>query len=350
MRKLDGLYASFNDVFIAPQFSKSTSRTNIDISSRIGPIVLKTPVISANMPSITGVDMAIEMAKQGALGILPRFNSDEDAVRDYEEVASKTCGLVGVSIGVQHHDKDRFKRLYDAGARLFCIDVAHGHHQLMADILSWIRETYGCYPNTSTWNGDSSSKAPIIIGGNVASSSGVLALSSWGCDIVKVGIGPGSACLTRKNTGVGVPQFGALENIHKNCPSIPIIADGGIKYTGDIPKALIFSNAVMLAKMLSGTAETPGCVFEDEDGTFYKRFGGSASGENKVSHAAANRFVEGHMMNIPFRGKVKYIIHKIRDAVQTAFSYSGSESMDEYHEKVIYGMMTMSGSIESKLI
>ena len=158
-----------------------------------------------------------------------------------------------------------------------------------------------------------------------------------------------SACLTRSNTGVGVPQFGLLEDLSQ-LENFPLISDGGIKHTGDIAKALIFADAVMIAKMIAGTTETPGKVYEDENGSFYKKFGGSASGENKVTHGGKNRFVEGHMSNVPFRGRVKYILNKIREGLQSAMSYSGASNMDEYRAKVIYGEMTIGGSVESKLL
>jgi IMP dehydrogenase len=159
-----------------------------------------------------------------------------------------------------------------------------------------------------------------------------------------------SACQTRRNTGVGVPQFSLLEDIFALTPEyIPIISDGGIKHTGDISKAMIFANAVMVARMIAGTSETPGCVYEDENGQFYKKFGGSASGEHKVSSGGRNKFVEGHMTNVPFRGKVKYILDKIREGLQSAMSYSGASNMAEYKEKVIYGEMSSGGVSESKL-
>lgn len=350
---------SFNEIFISPQYSDIESRENIDTSSLLGPLKLELPIISANMPSITGVDMAVKLSEYGCLGILPRFDTIENAVTDFDCAYREIENLgfkspVGVSVGVQSHDKERFKALHEAGARLFCIDVAHGDHILVKNMLEWIRNIYGEYDSQECWDGKDLIIQPIVIAGNVASYSGLVNLKNWGADVVKVGIGPGEVCQTRRNTGVGVPQFGVLEEIHERCLAYgttlpPIISDGGVKFTGDISKALIFSDAVMLGKMIAGTVETPGCVYEDENGSFYKKFGGSASGENKVAHGGRNKFVEGHMTNVPFRGKVQYILNKIKEGLQSAMSYTGSRNIAEYKENVIYGTMSSGGMSESKL-
>ena len=354
MKKLKGKYTSFNDIFISEQLSSVLSRSDLDTTSFIGPLKLAIPVLSANMPAITGVEMAIAMAQEGGLGILPRFNSIEQAVGDYQK-ASSVCGyMVGVSIGVKPEDQDRFSALFEAGARIFCIDVAHGHHTLLRDMVQWIRNKYGAYTGPSIWNGELNT-GPIIIGGNVATPEGIYDLKNWGCDIIKFGIGPGAACLTRKNTGVGLPQFGALEHAYNTLYNEshiflpPIIADGGIQYTGDVAKALIFANGVMVAKMIAGSTETPGIAYDDRDGGEYKRFGGSASGEHKVANGNGNKHIEGYVMQVKVTGSVRKALRKIKEALQTAMSYTGVSNMEDYRDKVVYGEMTHNGSIESKL-
>lgn len=358
--KLEKEYLSFNDIFISPQYSDIESREDIDTSSLLGPLKLELPIISANMPSITGVDMAVKLSEYGCLGILPRFDTIENAVTDFDHAYREVENLgfkspIGVSVGVQPQDKERFKALHEAGARVFCIDVAHGDHILVKHMLEWIRNTYGKNYSKSIWNGKNLDINPILIAGNIASYSGLMNLKNWGADIAKVGIGPGSCCQTRRNTGVGVPQFGVFESINESYMGvngkslIPMISDGGVKFTGDIAKALIFADAVMLGRMVAGTSETPGCVYEDENGSFYKKFGGSASGENKVAHGDKNKFVEGHMTNVPFRGKVQYILSKIKEGLQSAMSYTGAKNMTEYKDYVIYGTMSSGGISESKL-
>jgi len=162
-----------------------------------------------------------------------------------------------------------------------------------------------------------------------------------------------SVCETRKNTGVGVPQLTALKEIRKaifdNKLDIKVIADGGIQYFGDVPKAMVFADAVMVGSMISGTSETPGHVYQDDEGKFYKTYGGSSSGENKVKNGEMNRFVEGMVKTVQFRGHVKYILHKIEDGLRSALSYSGAWNIKEFHEKAILREISGGGRKESKI-
>jgi IMP dehydrogenase len=351
--KLNKKFLSFSEIFIVPQYSEIETRDKVDTSSLIGPLRLDLPIISANMTSITDVGMAVSMAESGGFGILPRFNTNKEAGAVFIEAKNRTTHPIGVSIGVHEVDKIRFKELFRAGARVFCIDVAHGHHVKVKNMLSWIRKNYGFYRD-GEWDKANLDISPIIIAGNVASHWGVKDLHTWGADIIKVGVGPGSCCQTRRNTGVGVPQFGLLEDIDyqyklADLQVPPLISDGGIKYPSDVVKALIFSNAVMVGGIIAGTTETPGHVYENEHGGLYKKFGGSASGESKVSNGGTNRFVEGHMTDVPFRGKVKYILLKIQEGLKSGISYSGANNIPEFKECVIYGEMSLGGTIESKL-
>lgn len=325
---------TFSDVLIKPKYSEITSRTNVDISTDLKGVRLKLPIISANMKTITGAKMALAMQTKGGMGILHRFNTIDEAIVDLYNSTGHPRGA-GVSIGVQEEDKDRFDKLYYAGARIFCIDVAHGHHVLVKNMLNWI--------NTQKISDIT------IIAGNVATAEGAYDLADWGADVVKVGIGPGSVCQTRQRTGVGVPQLYALDTIYyefktQGIHNVGIIADGGITSVGDICKALKYADAVMIGSMFSGTSETPGNVYRDPTGQFYKVYGGSASAENK----GQNKFVEGMMKTVPFRGKVKYILREIEDGIKSAFSYVGANNMKEYKEKCQFEFITDSASRESK--
>jgi len=161
-----------------------------------------------------------------------------------------------------------------------------------------------------------------------------------------------SACATRKNAGVGVPQLYAIRTIRekteKSC-HIPLISDGGISDTGDIPKALKYADAVMVARLVAGTAETPGLVYENERGELYKVFGGSASGENKVASGQDNNFVEGSLKLVPFIGHVKYVLKKSKEMIQTSFSYVGAKDLREFRKRAHLYKHTSGGRIESKL-
>lgn len=339
---------SFDDVLIVPQYSEIEHRSNVNVSSslvgttKVAPLAL--PVISANMRHITGPKMCIAMREAGGLGILHRFCPMDQNVEDFTSVKGMVGDqyLAGVSIGVKEEDKQRFWYLCGAGAKIVCIDVAHGHHINVKRMLEWI----GCQFKTTK-------DKPFIIAGNIATSYAALDLLEWGADVLKVGIGPGSACQTRKNTGIGVSQFSALLSIKSALVSRgisnSIIADGGISETGHIPKALMFADAVMIAKMIAGTTETPGKVYENEQGQLYKVFGGSASGENKVANGGEAKFVEGSMKPILFCGRVKYILRKIKETIQMSFSYVGARNLAEFRERAEWRIIGSGAQKESKI-
>lgn len=382
---------SFSDIALSCNFSDIGSRSvDVDLKSDMGKFSMDLPVFSANMPQITEWKMAREMAIHGGMGIIHRFMTVEENVRQYkkakrlmlfplikkelEEIIQEVLedyksytgdakllslgrrilnlienvsGLhpkykVGVSIGVKEseRERERCKALYDAGARIFCIDIAHGHSQMMKDMITWIRANYG--------------EEVCIIAGNIATCVAATDLLEWGADILKVGIGPGRVCRTRSNTGVGIPQFTALERIRSSHPNAIIISDGGIKTTGCIAKALIHANAVMVGAVLAGTTETPGDAFPEPGTdlttrTFYKVYGGSASMENKVANGQSGRFNEGEMLKIPFKGHARYMLREINDGLQSSFSYQGAHNLQEFKEKVHYEIMSGGGQRESKV-
>lgn len=345
---------TFNEVMFVPQYSEIEHRgEDIDTSTDMGKFRLNLPIVSANMKDITGTKMAAKMAMMGGLGILHRFGSGtiqeriKSSINDFVETVSILTENgyyennnhnpfhIGVSVGVQEDDYIRFEELYGAGARLFTVDVAHGHHILVKKILSHMRMFAG--------------DKICIIAGNVATVEGAEDLYTWGADIIKVGIGPGAVCITRKNTGVGVPQLKAIRNINREMPHIPIISDGGIKDYGDIPKALKYANAVMVGSLIAGTSETPGHVYQNDQGEYYKVYGGSASGERKVENGGSNAFVEGVVKIVPFKGKVKYILRKAQDSIQSSMSYSGAENMEIFRKKSILADISSGARQESKI-
>jgi IMP dehydrogenase len=334
---------TFSDVLIKPMYSEIESRKEVCISSDFDYFKLSLPVISAPMKSICGPKMAIEMHRNGGLGILHRFCSVEKAIEDYKEANDTCCenrymNTCGVSIGVQEEDKERFSKLYEAGARIFCLDSANGYCKAMKEQISWIKlNTTDAY----------------IIAGNVATPDGARFLTELGANAIRCGIGPGRACMTRRNTGVGIPALYSLMTIYeelKNASPRPrIIADGGIKFGGDFAKALKYSDAVMVGSFIAGTSETPGEVFKDENGQYYKVYMGSASGENKIESGKANEFVEGIAIKVPFRGHVKHILREVKEGLKSAFSYTNSRNIDEFHKNCEFIEITSGGKEESKI-
>lgn len=374
---------TFSDVLIVPKYSEIESRRNVDISSDFEKFKIELPIFSANMKSITEEKMAIAMAENAGIGILHRFCSIENAVKmflavknhfenitDGESISvgnssiyfhvdnkitetSGSCTMssivkpickrdfnVGVSIGVQEEDKERFSKLYEAGSRIYVIDIANGFCKLMKDIVCWIKSQ--------------NLKDIYVIGGNIATAEAAYELAEWGVNCVKCGIGPGSACLTRKNTGIGVPQLYALETIaeefrRQGVKSVKIISDGGMSSIGDIAKSLKFADACMLGSMISGTTETPQDVSVGADGSFFKTYFGSASLENKIANYGANEYIEGISKIVPFRGHVKHILRHIKQGLQSAFSYVGANDLQEFQEKCEFIEITGGGKTESKI-
>jgi IMP dehydrogenase len=335
---------TYSDVLIEPQYSEVTTRKQVDLTSNMGCFELKLPIISANMKTITGVDMALEMYKNGGLGIIHRFYDIYRQCRDFQTIFGETNNnyACGMSLGVQDEDKRNFELLINQGVKIICLDVAHGHHKSTKNMLEYINNQL---------NGKR--EEYIIIAGNVATAEGYYDLSCWGADAVKVGIGGGSQCLTRKNTGVGVPQLYAIEQCYEERKrqglKSKIISDGGIKSVGDIAKSLKFADAVMVGSFLAGTVECNGEVFKDTNGNYYKVYAGSASGENKISNGQSTNFIEGTVSQVPFRGRVKYILKEIKEGLQSAFSYVGAYSLSEFKNNCKFIQITEGSQRESKI-
>jgi len=338
------LYYTFSDVLIKPKCSDILSRKSVNVGTILHNIELDLPIISANMKTVTGSYMANTMDKYGGLGILHRFFND---IQDYKNEVTKIESNKAVSIGVQESDKKLFEELYIAGARIFCIDIAHGHHILMKNMLNHINNILVRKKGTKD--------EVTIIAGNVATSTAFSDLIDWGADVIKVGIGPGHACHTRKNTGVGVPQLSALEEIYnfkirnKISYNNPIIADGGCTSTGDICKALKFADAVMLGSMLAGFDESNGQLHKSDNGQLYKIYSGSSSHQSKQEIEQTTDFIEGTTLEIPYKGSVIPTLKGIKEGIQSAFSYVGASNMYQFKKNCEFIHISSGAQKESKL-
>ncbi|HEX38349.1 MAG TPA: guanosine monophosphate reductase [Candidatus Cloacimonetes bacterium] len=317
---------TFDDILLIPNYSEILSRMDVDLSSQVTKnFRLKLPIISANMDTITEFDMANTMSGYGALGIIHRFCSVDEEADIIQRLMLAENPLRAASIGVTGNNKARLKAVVDAGAQIICIDIAHGHHKLMAETIEMCKK----------FNVD-------VIAGNIATKEAAKFLCDCGADAIKVGIGPGSMCTTRINTGFGVPQVTAIEEVTEVAKkyNIPIIADGGIQNSGDVAKALaIGADTVMIGALFAGCKETPGTIHKE--GNFpnyrlYKRYRGSASLESKQVRGDEKRNVEGISSTIDYKGPAKYVIQNIEDGLRSAFSYAGAKNIDEYHKKVKY--------------
>src|SRR3989338_6771016 len=252
---------TFDDVLMVPHYNHYESRRLVEttMTDRNKKLTLALPVMSSNMDTITESAMANFMSSKGGIGVLHRFMSIEDNIVEFK----KCTGNVFVSIGCTNAELERAKALHDVGANYFCIDVAHAHAKYVGQTLKSLRNLL---PNA------------CIMAGNVATYAGADYLASCGADIIKAGIGGGSVCSTRIKTGFGVPMLTCIQDCARVDRSI--VADGGIRTSGDIVKALAFgADFVMIGGLLAGTAPTPGEIITKADGTQVKRYRGMASRE-----------------------------------------------------------------------
>jgi len=311
---------SYDDILLVPQYSEITSRGSVDLSSKIGHIKLDLPILSANMDTVTEDAMAIAMHNAGGVGVLHRFaplsglGGQENWLLRMAEAGAPRI----VSVGVSDHIP-ALQRTYDkCGFEGICVDVAHGDHKQVVDMLEKLDGVFDRDKVT-------------FIAGNVATPGGALTLAEAGAHVVKVGVGPGSVCTTRIQTGHGYPQFSAVAECVEAVDELGcnIIADGGIRFAGDIVKALaVGASAVMVGSMLAGTEESPGEIFT-LNGESYKRYRGMASREIQEEKRSSRKArVEGVSANIPLRGSVQAILQELRHGIESGLSYSGATDLN----------------------
>ena len=235
---------SYDDVLLRPQYSDINSRSDIDISGDLGTqLTLSLPIISSPMDTVTESDMANAMTHNGASAVIHRYNTIDEQVALVSNVFEPHT--VGAAIGVTGDFIERASELFKAGVGYLCIDVAHGHHSMMRTALGEVRKIVDDEFH--------------IMAGNVATLEGINDLSDWGANSVRCNIGGGSICSTRIQTGHGMPGLQTIIECSATDREVSIIADGGIKNSGDIVKALAAgADAVMVGSLLSGTDETPG--------------------------------------------------------------------------------------------
>lgn len=320
---------TFDDVLIVPKFSTITSRKDVSLDTAVGNELLKLPVISSNMDTVTGPEMAMAMAGAGGRGCLHRFMSIEENVQALQRSSwgfDHDVRTPLVSIGVGQQELERGIALWKAGANTIVVDVAHGAQQTVVDQVNNLR---GLIPQA------------YIIAGNFASDESVKDFLERTCgavDAIKVGVGPGSACTTRIKTGVGVPQLSAIMQIAKLLKNtkIQVIADGGMKTPGDIAKALgAGAHAVMLGGMLAGTEETPGDKVYAGDGAYFKKYRGSASHESYAAQGktGSQRTAEGESFFVPYKGSVESVLMDIEGGIRSAMTYVGANTLDEFRAR-----------------
>lgn len=338
----NNLAVTYDDILLVPQYSEIESRSQVDLKNTLGfHPTLEVPIISAPMDTVTGVEMAVQMSKLGGLGIIHRYNSPkEQAIMVAEAKKFEEAQAVGAAIGVTGDYMERAEMLIAAGVDVLCVDIAHGHHISMKNALKNLKSAF---PTTH------------IMAGNIATAQAYDDLAEWGANSVKVGIGNGSICSTRLQTGHGYPSVSAIaeckarreyrKHIGYNAPKI--IADGGIKNSGDIVKAIgIGADFVMLGSLLAGTKEAPGEMITTSEGT-RKVYRGMASREAQNDWRGKSSTPEGISTTIPYKGKLEPIFMDLVGGIKSGFSYSGAKNISEFQEKVRMVQQTSAGQHES---
>jgi IMP dehydrogenase len=326
---------TFDDVLIVPARSDVRSRRDPQLTSQLTKkISIETPLISANMDTITESAMALAMHRQGGFGILHRFMTIAEQAAQVRAVREGGAKNIGASIGVGDDFRERAAALITAGTNVLTIDIAHGHSVSMMETMRWLKDH------------DSSIE---IIAGNIATPEGARDLIEAGADAIKVGIGPGSMCTTRVITGCGVPQLTAIALCVEVAREfgVPVIADGGIRTSGDIVKAFAAgASTVMLGSMLSGTLETPGEIKHGK-----KQYRGMASKAAQVSWRGGvpeGMAAEGESTFVAIKGNVKDVMLELTGGIRSGMSYINASSIAEISSCARFIEMTAAGTHESK--
>jgi IMP dehydrogenase len=296
------------------------------------------------MDTVTESNMAIAMANAGGIGIIHRNLNIKNQSKEVTKVKKKKL-LVGAAIGTNFEDFERARSLIGSGVDLIVIDTAHGHSEKVLKVLSRLKKI--------------NNKIPICVG-NIATGEAAKRLYNCGADIIKVGIGPGSICTTRMVAGIGVPQISAIMDVKKVMKKnkIKIISDGGIKFSGDIAKALAAgADAIMMGSIFAGTDESPGKKFKIKGKTYKQSRGmgsigamssGSANRYFQKNHKDKSKFVpEGVEGRVEYKGSVSKIIYQLQGGLRSSMGYIGAKKLSEITKKAKFVKITKAGFYES---
>ncbi len=335
---------TFDDVLLLPKYSNVLpSETDISINLT-KKIQLKVPFLSSAMDTVTESKMAIAMADAGAIGVIHRNMSIKRQSKEIINVKKKKL-IVGAAVGTSEEDLLRARTLFDSGCDLIVIDTAHGHSEKVLRTLSKLKKF--------------NKTVPICVG-NIATGEAAKKLYNSGADIIKVGIGPGSICTTRMVAGIGVPQISAIMDVKRSLKnkSIKIISDGGIKFSGDIAKALAAgADAIMMGSIFAGTNESPGKKFKIKD-KFYKQYRGMGS-IGAMSSGSANRYFqknfkdkskfvpEGVEGRVEYKGNVSKIIYQLKGGLRSSMGYIGAKNLGQITKNAKFIKITKAGFYES---
>jgi len=328
---------TYDDVLLVPQYSDIKSRQDVSIVSTLdGPYAvlrLSLPIIASPMDTISEEEMGVAMWQEGGLAVVHRYNTIAEQTSILDGIIVNAGCNAAAAIGTSGDYLERASALYETGVRILCVDVAHGHHLLMKTALAELRATFGDKVH--------------IMAGNIATLEGYNDLVDWGADSVRCNIGGGSICSTRIQTGHGVPGLQTIFDCNQSDRRAPIIADGGIRNSGDIVKALAAgADFVMLGSVLAGTDETPGDVINTYEGKV-KSYRGMASKDAQVEWRGRTASLEGVATTVPCKGPVDDVLEDLVRGIKSGLSYSGARTIKQLQRKAKFVRQTTSGRVES---
>ena len=327
---------SSDDLLLVPQYSDIQSRKEVDISVSLGEgRKLLSPIVAAPMDTVCGKRMSAALASMGILPIIHRYNSIEEQCEIAVAAIIENCNNspIGAAVGVSGDYLDRAQRLVSYGVEIICIDVAHGHHIMVERAIKTIKDKLS---NVH------------LMAGNIATLQAFNDLSDWGADSIRCGIGGGSICSTRIQTGHGVPTLQTILDVSQTDKKSLIIADGGIKNSGDIVKALAAgADMVMIGSLLAGSEETPGDIIIDNSGHKRKIYRGMASKGAQRDWRGKVSSIEGITTTVPYKGEVKDVIRELHTGIRSGLSYSGTRCIQELQNRATFVQQTISGQAES---
>ena len=336
---------TFDDVTLVPKYSSVLPSDVITETSLSKNLQLKIPLITSAMDTVTESKMAIAIAKAGGIGVIHRNLDIKKQILEIKKVKSQKL-LVGAAVGAGDNEFIRAKKILKENIDLIVVDTAHGHTKKVGEIITKIKKI--------------KPKKVTLCAGNVATSEAASFLVKLGVDIIKVGIGPGSICTTRLVAGIGVPQLSAILNVKKGLKKkkVSIIADGGIKFSGDIAKALAAgADAVMIGSLFAGTDEAPGKIIK-KNGKLYKSFRGmgsigamnkgSADRYYQIKQKDKSKYVpEGVEGFVKYKGKVDKIFYKLIGGLKSSMGYLGAKKLNLLRTNPKFVKITKAGFYES---
>ena len=330
---------SFDDVLIVPKYNKVPSRKDVNFKTRVTKNhSIDIPILAANMDTICESEMAITLGRLGGLGVIHRFLTIREQAAQVKLVKDNNL-LAAAAIGVKDY-QERSEALSQVGVDILVLDVAHGHSKRTDTVLDFIKTNYP--------------KIDVMVG-NIATKDAAEHFINKGADGLKVGIGPGSMCITRIMAGAGVPQISAIMDAYEASQGrVPVCADGGLKYPGDLTKAIgAGADTIMSGSLFAGTLETPGNIIE-MDGKKFKEYRGMASYKATVKKMALDGqkvdevvHVEGEMTLTPYAGEVSLVIKKLLGGLASGMTYVGAQNIEALKGKADFVEITSAGMKES---